>query len=203
MKKLFLICFFLLCFSTAHAQQDKAYTPVQKAFLNGSDRILLKSEQDVQFLLRNYRRLYGTIAIRVNGRVSLSSLANAVSRLDELLELDLHDWDGNFTPEVMDQLSQVEEFGLFLSDKRNRLSEQLPALGRYRSVRIQFESVPDSLGFLTSLQGVQSLQFIAPFSAAEAGNIIRGSLTRLPSLRKLSISLNRVEDLPGPATLYT
>lgn len=202
MKKILLILSLLLWFSAAKAQQDKSYTPVQKAFITGSDRILLKNEQDVQFLLRNYRRLYGTIAIRVNGRVSLNSLANAVSRLDELLELDLRDWDGNFNKDVMDQLSQVEELSLYLSDKRARLAEQLPALGRYRSVRLQFESAPDSLGFMSALEGVPSLQFIAPFSAAEAGTIMRTALSRLQTMRKLSISLNRIEDLPAPASLY-
>lgn len=203
MKKILLFIPLLFVLGVATAQNDRAYTPVQRAMLNGDDRILLKSEQDVQFLLRNYRRLYGTIAIRVNGRLSLNSLANAVSRLDELLELDLRDWDGTLNAELIEQFSQVEELSLYIPDKKNKLTEQLPPLGKFRSVRLQFESAPDSLGFLKALEGVSSVQFIAPFSAKEAGTLIRSALTRLGSLRKLEVSLNQVEDLPGPASLYS
>jgi len=203
LKRILLILCSLLCCDGLQAQQDKAYTPVQRAFLNGADRILLKTEQDVQFLLRNYRRLYGTIAIRVNGRVSLKSLGEAVSKLDELLELDLRDWDGNLNDETLAQFGQVEELALYVPDAKNGLNSRLPALGKFRNVRLQFESAPDSLGFLTALEGVPSVQFVAPFSAAEAGNLVRNTLQRLKGLRKLSISLNRMEDLPGPATLYS
>lgn len=201
MRKLIQLSFLLLCFVSAAgltAQNDKEYISIRRALLSGADRIVLRSADDVELLMRHYRKLYGTVGIRVDGPVPLDALSDAVFRLDELLELDLKQWQGEPTPEILAKLWQVEEIGIHISSRNEALLERFPDLSKFRSVVLHFDAVPEDFTFFKSLSHLHRLWLVAPFAPADLQKIFR-ELQRFPKLDHLGISLNRFADLPFSA----
>jgi len=201
MRKIIQLFLLLLVAASARslqAQSDKEYLSIRRALLSGADRIVLRSAADVDLLMKNYRKLYGTVGIRVDGPVPLDAVAEAVFRLDELLELDLRQWQGEPNAETLAKLWQVEEIGIHISEQNEALLEKFPDLSKFRSVVLQFDAVPDDFSFFKSLSHLHRLWLIAPFSPADLQKVFR-ELQRFPKLDHLGISLNRFADLPYSA----
>jgi hypothetical protein len=187
---------------SAIAQTDRHYTPVRKALINGADRILIQSESDIDLLSKHFRKLYGAVGIRVNGRVNIIRLADVVVRYDELLEIDLVDWDGELTREVCDRFWQVEEFRIFLSHKRVDAMKQQPVFDKFSAVTLHFESGPDTheredyFSLIRSLKNCRRAWIVGPFRAPDVQEIVK-ILADMPHITQLGLSLDKFSDLPA------
>lgn len=189
-KWLFVLVLFIS--GKLYAQQ---YTSPRKASTGITVAIEIKDNRDLDYVKSNLRKFYGIQRVRINGPVDISNVAPVLELLDDLQDVQLVKFEGDFSDEVLLKLEWVENVSFYLRNGKEDKILMNNNLGKLNGLTLIFDVVPEDYYFMDALGQLRSLTLIAPFVRKEAEAAVAQAM-KLKKLRKFGISLDRVDELP-------
>lgn len=193
-----MILLLLLATGSAGAQQ---FVSPKKVTTGITIAIEINDSKDLEFIKNNLRKFYGVQRVRVNGDVNIAEVAAVLELLDDLQDVQLVRYKGDFTDEVLLKLEWVDNITFYLKNGHEDAVLLNNNLGKLNGLTLVFEVVPDDYFFLESLKNLRSLVLIAPFVKKEAERAV-SEAQKLKRLRKFGISLDKVDHLPMAVTQW-
>lgn len=189
------LIFYLMLLLPA-ASEAQNYVSPHKANAGVNIAIEIKEKKDLDYIQKNLNKFYGVQFVRVNGNVDIERVSKVIELLDDVEDVQLIGFTGEFNEEVIDRLDWVNNITIFLKNGKEDQVLMTPNIGKLRKLTLIFEVTPEDYYFLESLSQVRKLHLIAPFVKKEAQAAV-AAVTSLKYLEDFGISLDKIPDLPA------
>ena len=129
MNNKFSIILYLVFFSTRIVAQSNDFYSLKNVDKYRFDRLELTTEKDVTVFIKNTSDYNFITALKINNTVNLNAVLNKLNNCYALNELNLKNYEGNFTKNSFDSCQQIEWLQVSLTE--NKLS-QLPNITKLK-----------------------------------------------------------------------
>lgn len=193
LKIYFLGMFFLTSFLNA---QFGDFVRPEKAVTGFDYNIILTNYNDFKYLKSHLSAFSNIEKLRIDGAVDVNLLSEVANKLDELEELQLRNFQGILSDNDLENLEWIPNVYVFVPQNREDAILLNNYWKRFHTISLEFEEVPDHYDFLKIWTKCKELQLIAPWRKTELDQAMKEISGYLPSLQKLTISVDVVTDLP-------
>ncbi len=199
MNNKFSIILYLVFFSTRIVAQSNDFYSLKNVDKYRFDRLELTTEKDVTVFIKNTSDYNFITALKINNTVNLNAVLNKLNNCYALNELNLKNYEGNFTKNSFDSCQQIEWLQVSLTE--NKLS-QLPNITKLKnlsSLYLFIKGKPEKIDELKALPNIKELHIIADLLPADIAKIT-DYITGKMNMQTFGISLDRITDLPKSIT---
>lgn len=188
-------CVFVFLFFLLHGcATAQKFTSPKKFNAGVTTAIEINDDKDLEFIKKNLNQFYGVQIVRVNGEVNVEKTAAILELLDDLEDVQLLKFTGEFNDKVVEKLEWVNTVSIYLKNGKEDAILMTPSLKNISNLTLIFETTPTDYYFLETWNKVKSLTLVAPFVAVEAKQAITAA-AQLKQLQHFGISLDKMSDL--------
>ncbi len=194
--------FFVFFFANSAFAQNSDFVRPQKAIKGFQNHILLTSYDDFVYFKAHLPQFSAVERLRIDGTVDVALLSEVASKLDELEELQLRNFQGILSDADLEYLEWIPNVYVYVPQNREDAILQNNYWKKFQTISLEFEVVPDQFDFVSTWKKCKELQLIAPWKKNEADAALKEIAQYLPNIQKLSISLDVMRDLPASVRLF-
>lgn len=191
--KSILLLFIFVFYSIVGYSQN--YISPKKVTAGLTVAIEIKDKKELDYVQKNLSKFYGVQFLRVNGNLDIDKVSKVIEMLDDVEDVQLINFGGEFNEEVIDRLDWVNNITIFLKNGKEDQVLMTSNIGKLRKLTLIFEIAPTDFSFIDNLTQVRKLHLIAPFVKKEAKAAVV-AVSKLKYLEDFGISLDRILDLP-------
>ena len=194
--------FLLIFFANSATSQYGDFVRPQKAIKGFQSHILLTSYEDFVYLKSHLPQFINVEKLRIDGTVDVGLLSEVASKLDELEELQLRNFQGILSDADLELLEWIPNVYVYVPQNREDAILLNNYWKKFQTISLEFEVVPDNYDFLVTWKKCKELQLIAPWIKSEVDEALTSISKSLPNIQKLTLSLDVIRDLPNSVRLF-
>ncbi|MBC7425983.1 MAG: hypothetical protein H7321_05560 [Bacteroidia bacterium] len=192
----FLLMVLLLCCQNQFAQ-TKDYYSLKEVVRNRFVKLEINTQSEALQFAKNAEKLFYISSIRINGDVDVLTVLRAALKIDELTDIQFKRFNNFPSKALLDSLIYIESITIYSNEENTERIADLASLPTLNSLTIYLDEKVENYKFLKPFERkINNLSLIGdllPRHLEEITNI----LSSFPFLNTLSLSVDRLTDLPS------
>ena len=188
------LLFCLILSANTHAQYQ--YVKPRFSVPGYSLNIEITSPAELEWIANKLDQFQQVQRIRVAAEVDIARVAHVLSRLDNVDEVVLQQYNGILSDEDLSQLEWLHSLVLYIPSGKEDALLMNKNWAFIPGITLVFDVVPDQYDFFKGWKACKRLNLVAPFNEKEAQVAIDAVALQFPSIQEFGISLDRIYHLP-------
>lgn len=159
------------------------------------DKLILSSDADAGKFIKNASEYNFISGLKVSGNLPLKSVLDETKKFYEFSELNLLNYQGEFSDQIFDSCSEIEILHIRIAENKLAQLSCLKGLKKLTTLYLHIDGKPELLSDIKLIPDVRELHIVGDFLPKQLDEIMT-TLRANGKLNTLGISIDRVTDLP-------
>ncbi len=196
MKQRNWITIILLCLATSLEAQTNDFFSLNDVKKYRFDQLELKNDKEIELFIKNQNQYNFIEAVKINETQLLDELLNVLSNFNDLKEINLLNYSGDFREKTFENCVSIETLHLKINEEKLSQLTFINKMNSLSSLYLYIVGRPDQLNVIRQIKPLKELHIITDLLPKDIQTLLT-EVSYQPSLQTFGLSIDRITDLPA------